>query len=102
MQQFDRKVGLRRRKHKRCIQNHTCGRRLGCVGRDGHRIRVQGHLKTTMQRGEDAGRLGGARILRPQCEQVVDVLRLEEALLLWVSQHLQDAAMIASMKALAL
>lgn len=55
-----------------------------------------------MQRGEDAGRLRGARVLRAQSEQVVDVLRLEEALLLRVSQHLQDAAITVSIKALAL
>ncbi len=67
----------------------TC--RVGCLSGDGDRIGVEGHFEAAVEGGEDVGGLRGARVLVAQCEQVVDVLALEEALLLRVPQHLHLA-----------
>ena len=66
----------------------TCLCRLRALCRGGQGVGIQGDLQAAMQGGEDGGGLRGARVLRPQREQVVDVLGLEEALLLRVAQHL--------------
>ena len=75
----------RRRMVRACLGGR---RRLG--SRHGHGIGIQGDLQAAVERGEDGGRLGGARVLGPQREQVMDVLGLEKALLLGVSQHLRS------------
>lgn len=64
-------------------------RGVSALGGDCHSVGVQRDLQAAVQGGEDGGGLGGPGVLRAQREQVVDVLGLEEALLLWVAQHLR-------------